>query len=134
VTVLQRLGRRLPLAILIRNVLLFGYPPVALTVGRNMAKKKSTKASAIREELARSPKASAKEIQATLGTRGIKVHVNHIYLIKHATKRKARKAKRAASRQNGHTSPVELVLDVRKLAEQAGGIAQLKALVDVLAE
>jgi hypothetical protein len=99
-----------------------------------MAKQKSTKAAAIREELAKHPKASAKEVQATLAGRGIKVHVNHIYLIKHAAKRKARKAKRAALRNAGHTNPVELIVDVRRVAEQAGGLQRLKELVDVLAE
>jgi hypothetical protein len=58
-------------------------------------------------------------------------------MIKSLSRRKARKAKRAkavaVSRQAGHTDPVALIVEVRKLAEKAGGMKALKQLVDVLA-
>jgi hypothetical protein len=103
-----------------------------------MAKKKTSKAAAIREALAQQPKASAKDIVKVLAARGIKTSPGHVYMIKSLSRRKARKAKRAkavaASRDAGLANPVELIVDVRRLAEKAGGIRQLKALVDVLAE
>jgi hypothetical protein len=34
----------------------------------------------------------------------------------------------------GVTNPVDLILEVRRLSEKAGGIRHLKKLVDVLAE
>jgi arginine repressor len=103
-----------------------------------MAKKKSTKAAAIREALAKQPKASAKDIVKALAARGVKASAAHVYMIKSLSRKKARKAKRAkavaVSRQAGHADPVALIVEVRRLAEKAGGIRQLKQLVDVLAE
>ena len=40
----------------------------------------------------------------------------------------------AASREAGMANPVELILEVRKLAAKAGGVRSLKKLVDLLAE
>jgi hypothetical protein len=39
-----------------------------------------------------------------------------------------------AAKQAGIANPVELILEVRKVAEKAGGIRHLKKLVDLLAE
>jgi hypothetical protein len=73
-----------------------------------------------------------------LEQRGIRVHPNLVYLIKSkARARRGRQKREKAlenSRQLGIANPVELILEVRRLSEKAGGIRHLKELVDVLAE
>lgn len=104
-----------------------------------MAKKNGVNKSAeIRAILDKDPKTPAKEIVAALSAKGIKVSQNLIYFIKAkmgARRRKARRQKAVATaRSGGGSDPVQLVLKVRELAAQAGGIRNLKKLVDVLAE
>jgi hypothetical protein len=96
------------------------------------------KSDAIRDILSRNPHTPVREIVSTLNQRGITVHPNLVYLIKSKAKARNRKQKREKalenSRQLGIVNPVQLVLEVRRLAEQTGGIRHLKQLVDVLAE
>src|SRR2546423_719743 len=96
------------------------------------------KSQAIRDILAENPKTPTKEIVSQMAGRGIKVSDNLVYLIKtksRAGKRGARRQKAsAASRNSGHSNPVELILDVRHVAEKAGGMRRLKELVDILSE
>jgi hypothetical protein len=50
-------------------------------------------------------------------------------------KRRARRERvAAASRNSSHANPVEVVLRVKDLAREVGGIRNLKQLVDLLAE
>lgn len=97
--------------------------------------KKVTKSAAIRDALTANPKASAKEIVAILGAKGIKVQVPLVYFIKsksrHA-KQKQKQASIAASYQN--SNPITLIRGIKKLAQEAGGITNLKKFVDALAE
>jgi hypothetical protein len=108
-----------------------------------MAKRKANpdginKSAAIREILARNPHAPTREVVSMLEQRGIRVHPNLVYLIKSkARARRGRQKREKAlenSRQMGIANPVELILEVRRLSEKAGGIRHLKELVDVLAE
>jgi len=105
-----------------------------------MAKRKgaASKSQAIRDILEKNPRAKSKEIVTELAARGIKVSQNLVYLIKSKSKARKRKVKRqkaiAAGRAAGNGNPVELILDVRKLAKRAGGFSRLKELVDILSE
>ncbi len=108
-----------------------------------MAKKKAkpdgiNKSAAIRELLAKNSHTPVKEIVSALGERGIHVDPKHVYLIKsktrHQTQRENRQRAVEATAKAGLANPVELILDVRRVAERAGGIRQLKRLVDLLAE
>jgi len=94
------------------------------------------KSEAIREILAQDPKTPVKDIVATLSQRGIKVNPNLVYLIKskrsHRAKRESRLRAVEANRKAGLANPVELILEVRKVAEKAGGMRHLKELVDML--
>ena len=105
-----------------------------------MARKKGSlnKSQAIRDLLEKNPRAKSKDIVAELGAKGIKVSQNLVYLIKSKSKARKRKAKRqkaiAAGRAAGNGNPVELILDVRKLAQKAGGFSKLKELVAILSE
>jgi hypothetical protein len=105
-----------------------------------MAKKKQfgQKSAAIREILTQNPNTPVSEIVSTLAGRGIKVTSNLVYALKAKGKARHRKQKRQqavqAGRNAGMTDPVALVLKVRQLAGEAGGMRHLKQLVDVLAE
>ena len=59
-------------------------------------------------------------------------------MLKSKMKAKKRMAKRqkavALSNNTGIANPVDLIRDVKKLAERAGGLRTLKELVDVLVE
>src|SRR5437868_824903 len=96
------------------------------------------KSEAIREAIAANPKATAKEIVSLLGEKGIKVAPTLVYYINSKGKQAKRKDKRAriaaASATSGNGNPVELVIRVKDLAREVGGIGNLKMLVDLLAE
>lgn len=96
------------------------------------------KSDAVREILAKDPNTPVRQIVSTLDQRGITVHPNLVYLIKSKARARKRKQKRERalenSRQMGVINPVELILEVRRLAEKTGGMRHLKQLVDVMAE
>ena len=101
-------------------------------------KQRGQKSSAIRELLEQNPKMPVKDIVSTLAGRGIKVNSNLVYLLRSKMHFKRRRQKRRAAVQAGRNSgvanPVALVLKVRQLAAEAGGMRHLKQLVDVLSE
>jgi hypothetical protein len=105
-----------------------------------MPKKKpfGQKSAAIRELLAQNPDRPVSEIVSTLAGRGLKVTPNLVYALKAKGKARRRKQKRQAAvqvgRNAGMVDPVALVLKVRQLAGEAGGMRHLKQLVDVLSE
>jgi hypothetical protein len=96
------------------------------------------KSEAIREALAEHPQAGPKDIVAGLAAKGIKVSPTLVYYIKSRAKHAKRQQKRArvaaASAGTGTGNPVEVVLRVKDLAREVGGIGNLKMLVDLLAE
>src|SRR4051812_34815513 len=98
----------------------------------------TNRSAAIRAALIELPKAGPKEIVAHLAGKGIKVAPTLVYYIRSEAKKKQRKQKRAivASTSEGTKAgnPVDLVVRVKALARDAGGIGDLKRLVDALAE
>ena len=96
------------------------------------------KSEVIRELLKQKPKANTKEIVEILAQKGITVHPNLVYLIKSKKKQKKRRQKRQrvleTTKKAGIRNPVDLVLKVKILAGEAGGMHNLKQLVDVLAQ
>jgi DNA-binding winged helix-turn-helix (wHTH) protein len=102
------------------------------------AQKKVNKSAAIREAFQANPKAKAKEIVATLASKGIKVTIPLVYYIKSHSRKKKRRQKRevavSASRAAGMSNPVQAVIKVRALASEVGGMKSLKQLVDLLSE
>lgn len=96
------------------------------------------KSQAIRELLAADPKADSKSVIAQLAEKGIKVSPTMVYYVRSKMKQARQKAKRTrveeSSRQTGAKNPVEIVLRVKDLAREVGGIRHLKQLVDLLAE
>ena len=105
-----------------------------------MARSKSdgvNKSQAIRDALTANPKAKSREIVALLAQKGIKVAPTLVYFVKSKMRQTRRRQKKeqaaSASRMFGIADPVNLILKVKALAAETGGIANLKKLVDVLA-
>jgi hypothetical protein len=104
-----------------------------------MAKTKTgTKADAIRELLAANPNTPTKDVVGALANQGMKVSANHVYLIKSNMKQRKRRQKRenaaAVTRMNGMPNAALAVTKVKILADELGGLRNLKQLVDVLSE
>jgi hypothetical protein len=99
---------------------------------------KINKSEEVRKALAENPKAKSKEIVALLAAKGLKVQPHLVYYIKSTDRKKKRKHRRQqaveVSQKMGATNPVALILKVKGLAIEAGGLRSLKQLVDALAE
>ncbi|OAI38701.1 hypothetical protein AYO40_01720 [Planctomycetaceae bacterium SCGC AG-212-D15] len=99
---------------------------------RFMAKKSGTsKSAAIREILSKDPTTLTSEIASKLG-----VSPTLVYLVKSKMGRKSRRAKHraiASTNKVGMTNPVEMIVELKKLAEQIGGMKNLARLCEVLA-
>jgi hypothetical protein len=95
------------------------------------------KSQAIRDMLGQHPNAKASEVVKLLADRGVKVTATLVYLVRSTGRRKkARRRRQKAvevSRAAGVIDPAKLVLRVRELALEAGGIKSLQRLVDALA-
>jgi hypothetical protein len=95
----------------------------------------ANKSQAIRDALSENPRAGSKEIVARLAEKGISVSGTLVYYIKSKIRKAKRQQKRlAAASVTGNGSAVDVVLRVKALAHEVGGLKQLKQLVDVLAE
>ena len=103
-----------------------------------MAKQNATggrsinRSEAVRDAIALNPKAGTKDIIANLSDKGIKVSHTLVYYVRSKQGQARRRAKREQVAAAGN--PVELVLRVKTLAREVGGIKSLKQLVDLLAE
>jgi hypothetical protein len=99
---------------------------------------KTNKSQAIRDLFALDPKMDSKAVIEKLAGDGVKVSPTMVYYVRSRLKHAARKDKRdrvaASSRSTAVKNPVELVLRVKDLAREVGGISALKQLVDLLAE
>jgi len=99
---------------------------------------KVNKSKAIRELFAADPRMDSKTVIQKLAEKGVKVSATMVYYVRSKLKMADRRAKRdrvaASSRLTPSKNPVELVVHVKELAREVGGIARLKQLVDLLAE
>jgi hypothetical protein len=109
--------------------------------GSDPGKKKDgsvNKSAAIREMVEKHPDAESKEIVAMLAKEGIRVKPTLVYYTRSSMRNQKKRQKRQrvleTSRKTGSADPVALVLNVKRLASEAGGIRHLKQLVDALAE
>lgn len=99
-----------------------------------------SKSQLIRDFMKVNPKASAAEVVAALAAKGIKVTAGLVYMnkgrLRQAKVHRKRKARRVvrAGQKTGSTNPVALILKVKELAKEAGGMQNLKSLIGVLAE
>src|SRR5579871_2163261 len=94
------------------------------------------KSAAIREMIAQHPQAKSQEIVALLGKEGLRVQPSLVYYIKSKQRQQKRRQKRQrvaeTSQNTGTSNPVELILKVKGLARDAGGIKKLQQLVNAL--
>ena len=97
---------------------------------------KVNKSAAIREMIGQHPEARSKEIIPLLAAKGIKVRPTLVYYIRSKEKhlKWQDKRRRATSQIAGASSPVQLIIKVKELSKEAGGMRNLKLLVDILAE
>src|SRR6478736_6852285 len=96
------------------------------------------KSQAVRDFLAGNPGADTKDSVAGLAEKGVKVAPTLVYFIKSKQRQAKRRAKRdrvaASSGQMAARNPVEVVIRVKDLAREVGGIKNLKMLVNLLAD
>lgn len=96
------------------------------------------KSQAIRDLFAEAPTADSKTVIARLAEQGVKVSPTMVYYVRSKLRQAKRRAKRervaVSSRQTPAANPVEVVLRVKDLAREVGGIRNLKQLVDLLAD
>ena len=91
-------------------------------------------------EKSANPKATAADVVAALAEKGITVTAGLVYInkgkMKQAKVHRLRKARRVvrAGQKTGSTNPVALIIRVKELAMEAGGMQNLKSLIGVLAE
>ena len=93
---------------------------------------KPNKSEAIRALFVENPKMDSKTVIGRLAEKGVKVSPTMVYYVRSKMKQAKRKERQA--RVVAMSNPVELVVRVKTLAREVGGIKQLKQLVDVLAE
>ena len=106
------------------------------------AKSGVNKSQEIRDLYAKNPKTPVKLAVEALAKRGIKVAPSQIYFVLGGVKGKAKRKKGqqrrsvAASQKSGNktgmTDPVVIITDLKALADRAGGMGNLKRLIDVL--
>ena len=93
------------------------------------------KSAAVRELLGQNMKMPIKELVGTLAEKGIKVAPSMVYYIKSMMKKAKRKQLRQrATRVTGNGNAVDLIRKTKELARDAGGMANLRQLVEILAE
>src|SRR6476469_172426 len=84
------------------------------------------KSQAIRDVFADNPKADTKAVIARLAEKGVKVSPTMVYYIRskqyHAKQKAKRERAAESSRIAGAANPVELVLRVKDLAREVGGM------------
>jgi hypothetical protein len=101
---------------------------------------KVNQSQAIRDMLGQHPKASVNEIIELLAQKKIVVKPNLVYFVKgrmaQMKSQRKRKAARVAnvSQKTGIIDPVALILKVKQLAKEAGGLNRLGALISALTE
>jgi len=88
--------------------------------------------------LAENPKVPVREIVSRLGQRGVRVQPSLVYFIRGRQRHQDRKQRREkatdSAKRAGLANPIDLVLKAKALAREAGGIHNLKQLIDALAE
>ena len=107
---------------------------------RGKNSKGPSKSQQIRDFMKANPKATAADVVAALAEKGITVTAGLVYMnkgkMKQAKVHRMRKARRVvrAGQKTGSTNPVALIVKVKELAMEAGGMQNLKSLIGVLAD
>jgi hypothetical protein len=106
-----------------------------------VAKRQTNKSQAIRDLYAKNPKLPVQHAVELLARAGTTVSPNLVYFVlgglKGGAKRKTGQRRRAVAAQRGGnktgmSDPIAIIVDLKALAVQAGGMANLKRLIEVL--
>lgn len=100
--------------------------------------KKTNKSQEIRDMLKLKPNATVREVVQALAQKQVTVQPSQVYMVKgrlkqmkvHRNRRKTRMAR--AGQKTGSTDPIALILRVKELVRDAGGLENLKTLISVL--
>jgi hypothetical protein len=96
------------------------------------------KSDAIRKVLTDNPKAPVREVVALLSRNGIRVQPSLVYYIRGRQRHRDQKQRRQRAADTaqlaGLANPVDLILKTKALAKEAGGMHNLRQLIDALAE
>ena len=99
---------------------------------------KVNRSQAIRVAMKKHPQAKPKEIVEILAKEGVRIKQNLVYMVKgQLAQKKSQKRQQAArvakaSEKTGMGNPVALILKVKELANEAGGMNNLQTLVGLL--
>jgi hypothetical protein len=102
-----------------------------------MAKAKTNKSEMIREILTQNPHMPVRDVVASMAAKGMKVTHNLVYFLRAKMRAKKRRMVRrqvASVVSNNLVDPVSVIVRVKALSTEVGGLAKLKQLVEVLAE
>lgn len=97
-----------------------------------MAKRDLNRSEEIRNLLKEKPGIKAREIVETLGKRDITVNPSLVYFIKGQMKGARGRRRRIMNAAGRNGDAVQTILKVRRLADEVGGLDNLKAVVDAL--
>ena len=96
------------------------------------------KSEAIRKILMDSPKAPVREVVSRLAQNGVRVQPSLVYYIRgkqrHLDQKQKRQRAADSAQLAGLANPVELILKTKALAREAGGMHNLRQLIEALAE
>ena|SRR5258707_14687017 len=96
------------------------------------------KSEAIRKVLIDSPKAPVREVVSRLAQTGVRVQPSMVYYIRSRERHRDQKQRRQraadSAQRAGLANPVDLILKTKALAKEAGGMHNLKQLLEALAE
>ena len=95
-----------------------------------MAKKlpRGARSQAVRDYLAKNPEAPVKQVVEALGKEGMSVSEGLVNVLKYKKARKKRVLKNASS----HGDSVKQLIAVKKLADELGGLDQMKSAMNAL--
>ena len=101
-----------------------------------MAKRKHNKSQAVRDLLTANPKMTTKEIVGAMSAKGMKISPNLVYLIKSKGRSKTRRQKRARFNEaaKSMSTPLDVIIQLKSLSDNVGGLKNLKKLVDLLVD
>jgi hypothetical protein len=102
-----------------------------------MAKAKTNKSQMVRDMLTENPQMPVKDIVSTMAAKGQKVTPNLVYFLRMKAKAKKRRQVRQKVAKvvssNGSLDAVTVIVKVKGLAAEVGGMGKLKELVEALA-
>ena len=99
-----------------------------------MTRTKPNKSAAIREQLKKTPNATAPEVVKALAAEGIKVSPVLVYNVRNRIERKGTTGKKRGRPSKDGTVSVESLLQAKAFAERSGGIEAARGALEALSK